>query len=55
MGKNKKDFDEKLQEVRTKNHNTRRYLKRVQQEHEAEDELKEFTERKPDDPVSTYE
>jgi hypothetical protein len=45
MGKNKKTFDEQLQETRTKNHNKLRYRKRVQQEQEADKELKEFTKR----------
>lgn len=46
VGKEKKKFDEQLQEVRTKNHNKRRYLKRVQQEEEAQKELKDFENRR---------
>lgn len=42
MGKDKKKFDERLQEARTKNHNKLRYRKRVQQEQEAEKELKDY-------------
>lgn len=42
MGKAKKYFDEKLQETRTKNHNKLRYRRRVQQDHEAEQQVKEF-------------
>lgn len=43
MGKTgKKQLDERLQEVRTKNHDTRRYLKRKQEEQEAEKLLKEY-------------
>lgn len=43
MGRDKKKFDESLQETRTKNHNKLRYRKRVQQEQEADKELKEYT------------
>lgn len=42
MGKNKKQFDENLQEVRSHNSNKLRYRKRVQQEEEADKELKEY-------------
>lgn len=48
MGKDKKYFDENLQETRTKHHNKLRYQKRKQQEDEADKELKEFNERKTD-------
>lgn len=53
MGKDKKHFDEKLQELRTKNHETRRYLKRKQDEQEAEKQLKEYDRNIEDDPVQT--
>lgn len=46
MGKDKKKFDEQLQEVRTRNHNKLRYRRRVQQEEEAEKELKDFENRR---------
>lgn len=46
MGKNKKQFDEQLQETRSKQHNKLRYRKRVQQEHEADKELKDYENRK---------
>lgn len=46
MGKDKKYHDDKLQEVRSKNHNKLRYRKRVQQEHEAEKELKDYANRR---------
>lgn len=46
VGKDQKRFDEQLQEVRTKNHNKLRYRKRVQQEEEAVEELKEYENRK---------
>lgn len=42
MGKNKKQFDETLQESRSKNSNKLRYRKRVQEEQEAEQQLREF-------------
>jgi hypothetical protein len=42
VGKDKKRFDENLQETRTRHHNKIRYQKRVQEEQEAEQELKEF-------------
>jgi hypothetical protein len=42
VGKDKKRFDETLQESRTKNTNKLRYLKRVQEEQEADDELKNW-------------
>jgi hypothetical protein len=42
MGKDKKRFDESLQEARSKKHNKLQYLKRVQQEAEADKELKEY-------------
>lgn len=42
MGKDKKYHEEKLQELRTRNHNKLRYRKRVQQEQEADKELKEY-------------
>lgn len=38
----KKTGDEHLQEVRSRSHNTIRYRKRVQEEHEALEILKEF-------------
>lgn len=44
--KNKKRFDEQLQEVRSHNHNKLRYRKRVQQEQEAAEELKEYENRR---------
>lgn len=46
MGKDKKQFDERLQEVRGKNHNKLRYRKRVQEEREAEKELKDYESRR---------
>lgn len=46
MGKDKKKFNEQLQEVRSKQHNKLRYRKRVQQEHEAEKELKDYERRR---------
>ena len=46
MGKDKKYHDEKLQELRQRNHNKLRYRKRVQQEHEADKELKEYENRR---------
>jgi hypothetical protein len=46
MGKTKKKFEEQLQEVRSKDHNKLRYRKRVQQEQEAEKELKEYENRR---------
>lgn len=46
MGKDKKQFDDKLQEVRSKQHNKLRYRKRVQQEQEADKELKEYERRR---------
>lgn len=49
MGKDKKHFDEQLQETRTKHHNKLRYRKRVQQEQEAEKQLKEYNGEPPDD------
>lgn len=42
MGKDKKHFDENLQETRTKHHNKLRYQKRKQEEREADKELTEF-------------
>lgn len=45
MGKDKKRFDEKLQETRTHNHNKLRYRKRKQEEHEADKELKDYEDR----------
>jgi hypothetical protein len=44
----KKYFDERLQEVRSKNQNKLRYQKRKQQEQEADEELKEYENRKPE-------
>lgn len=49
MGKDRKRFDEKLQEVRSKQHNKLRYRKRVQQEHEADKELKEYRRKEEDE------
>lgn len=46
MTKQKKQFDEQLQEIRSKNHNKLPYRKRVQQEQEADEELKEYENRK---------
>ena len=46
MGKDRKKFDEQLQETRTKHHNRLRYQKRKQQEEEAEKELKDYENRK---------
>lgn len=46
VGKTKKQFDEQLQEVRSKQHNKLRYRKRQQQEQEAEKELKEYENRR---------
>lgn len=46
MGKDKKYHDEKLQELRTKHHDRLRYRKRVQQEREAEEELKQYENRR---------
>jgi hypothetical protein len=46
MGKTKKKFEEQLQEVRSKDHNKLRYRKRVQQEQEAQKELKEYENRR---------
>lgn len=42
----KKQFDEQLQEIRTKNHNKLPYRKRMQQEQEADEELREYENRK---------
>lgn len=42
MGKNSKKFDEQLQEVRSKNHNKIRYRKRIQEESEADKELRDW-------------
>ncbi len=44
--KSKKKFDEKLQELRSRNHDKIRYRKRVQQEQEADKELKQYENRK---------
>lgn len=44
--KDKKQFDEYLQEVRTKHKNKLRYQKRRQQEREADQELKDYEDRK---------
>jgi hypothetical protein len=46
VGKNKKWFDETLQETRSHNTNKLRYRKRLQQEQEAEEEMKNFDEDK---------
>lgn len=46
MGNKKKEFEERLQETRSKNHNKLRYRKRVQQDHEADKELKDYENRK---------
>lgn len=45
MGKDKKQFDEQLQELRHKNHDKLRYRRRVQEEQEAQEELKKFKQR----------
>lgn len=42
MGKDKKHFDESLQETRTKNHSKLRFLKRVQEDEDAKKRMKEF-------------
>lgn len=42
MGKDKKQFDEKLQELRHKEKDGVRYRKRIQEEQEAEKQLKEY-------------
>lgn len=50
---NKKDFDEKLQEVRGKNHtNNIKYRKRKQEEQEADRTLKEELKRIDDEDES---
>lgn len=46
MGKSKKQFDEKLQEVRSHKHDKLRYRKRMQQEQEAEKQLKDYENRR---------
>jgi hypothetical protein len=48
LGKTKKKFDEKLQEVRSHKHDKLRYRKRVQDEQEADKQLKEYESRKPE-------
>ena len=48
MGEKKKYFEERLQETRNKNHNKLRYRKRVQQDQEADKELKDYENRKPE-------
>lgn len=45
--KTKKRFDDSLQEIRNKNHNKLRYLRRQQQDQEAVKELKDYANRKP--------
>lgn len=45
----KKKSDEHLQEVRNKNSNGVRYRKRVQEEHEADEQLKDFERGREDD------
>ena len=45
---NRKEFEEKLQELRHHNHDKLRYRKRVQQEEEAEKQLKEYENRRTD-------
>lgn len=44
--KDKKRFDESLQEVRSKNANKLRYRKRVQDEEEAKKQLKDYENRR---------
>lgn len=46
MGKNKKYFDEQLQEVRNDKHDKVQYRKRKQQEEEAEKQLKDYEYRR---------
>jgi hypothetical protein len=46
MGKDKKKFNEALQEVRSNNHNKLRYRKRVQQDADARKQLKDYEDRK---------
>ena len=46
MGKDTKRFKDNLQEVRNKNHNKIRYRKRVQEDKEADKELKDYENRK---------
>jgi hypothetical protein len=46
VGKDKKRFDERLQEVRSNKHNKVQYRKRVQQEQEADKELKDYENRR---------
>ena len=48
MGKTKKQFDERLQEVRSKEKSDVRYRKRKQQDQEAEKQLKEYENYKPE-------
>lgn len=48
VGKTKKKFDEKLQETRSKQHDKLRYRKRLQDEEEAEKQLKEYENRRTD-------
>jgi hypothetical protein len=42
----KKNFDERLQEVRNPRHDKVQYLKRKQQEEDAEKQLKEYERRR---------
>jgi hypothetical protein len=49
VGEHKKYSDERLQETRTKHLNKVRYQRRVQQEKEAEEELKEYTKHRDED------
>lgn len=44
MGKDKKQSEEQLQELRTKNHNTLRYQKRQQDDAEAKQRMADYLE-----------
>jgi len=46
VGKNRKYFDEQLQEVRSNKQDKVKYRKRKQQEEEAEKQLKEYEHRR---------
>lgn len=45
MGKEKKHFDEKLQDTRSPKHDKIRYRKRVQEQRDADRELKDYENR----------
>jgi hypothetical protein len=45
MGKDKKQFDERLQDVRQPKHDKVQYRKRLQQDKDAEKQLKDYENR----------